>query len=448
MKDPGGRADRYGKKVRGLVIPGQKKRFRGAVGGQIEAERFIKTLGVPVLYQNYYMIFAKELLKIKSKHSGQLAEDEACLVTRRWQSRGLNSSILNYILVKYGFYCPDVICEWLYRRKLTFSGNIATSNLDDFPVLVVLDNTNFDFSHAQANGEDIRFIDSATCPYSGTPLKHEIECWDNVTQQARVWVKVPRIDASSVTDFIYMYYGNPAVADGQDPPNVWNAGYVMVQHMNDDPNTSTITGSTSLGVVGNKKGANEPVQAAGKLCYGQFFDGVNDYITCPKFTLPAATIECIFRVSVMAGAKYLLAQDRVGTNCGDFMLSVNQIAANKVVASFDRRICVENNQINIIPADTISAGVWYHVAATMDASATELFVAGVSKGANGRFPYLGNSVAPFDIGGYSSLPTAVPFSGDIDEIRVSNTVRSSDWVMATKRACFNELITYGAEETN
>ena len=45
-----------------------------------------------------------------------------------------------------------------------------------------------------------------------------------------MWVKVPSIPASSGAEQIFMYYGNPAAPDGQDPAGVWSNGYAGVWH--------------------------------------------------------------------------------------------------------------------------------------------------------------------------------------------------------------------------
>lgn len=63
-------------------------------------------------------------------------------------------------------------------------------------------------------------------------MKYEIEKWDE-TGTSSVWVKVPQIDASSSTDYIYIYYGNSSAVDGQDRGNVWDSDFKMVQHLND-----------------------------------------------------------------------------------------------------------------------------------------------------------------------------------------------------------------------
>ncbi|NIM51397.1 MAG: DUF2341 domain-containing protein, partial [Gemmatimonadales bacterium] len=55
------------------------------------------------------------------------------------------------------------------------------------------------------------------------------EKWDEAGT-SWVWVKVPQIDGSSNTDYIWMYYGADA-SDGQNAADVWSQGYVSVWHL-------------------------------------------------------------------------------------------------------------------------------------------------------------------------------------------------------------------------
>lgn len=47
--------------------------------------------------------------------------------------------------------------SWLNRKVITFTKTASTENLTNFPILVKLTASNFDFSKAQS-GEDIRFM--------------------------------------------------------------------------------------------------------------------------------------------------------------------------------------------------------------------------------------------------------------------------------------------------
>lgn len=83
--------------------------------------------------------------------------------------------------------------SWTYRKQLTINNSAQSSILTNFPVMVKLTSSNFDFTKAQSLGQDLRFADSD----GTTLLSYEIEKWDNIGQQAIVFVKIPSIAASS-----------------------------------------------------------------------------------------------------------------------------------------------------------------------------------------------------------------------------------------------------------
>ncbi|HLV31689.1 MAG TPA: DUF2341 domain-containing protein [Chitinispirillaceae bacterium] len=64
----------------------------------------------------------------------------------------------------------------------------------DFPFVVRLNANNFDFSQAQANGRDIRFVLN-----DSVPLVHEIERWNVSAGRGEIWVRVDTIYGKETT---------------------------------------------------------------------------------------------------------------------------------------------------------------------------------------------------------------------------------------------------------
>lgn len=95
--------------------------------------------------------------------------------------------------------------EWKYYREIMIKDN-SRSSLSNYQVLVELDNTNFNFTKAKPDGNDIRFTDS-----NGNELSYWIEVWDSSTRTAKIWVKVPSIPANG-EEKIKMWYGNPGAS--------------------------------------------------------------------------------------------------------------------------------------------------------------------------------------------------------------------------------------------
>lgn len=95
--------------------------------------------------------------------------------------------------------------EWEYSQDIIVTEN-AGQSLEDYPVLISLNPSNFDFSKTQNDGSDIRFFSDSK------KLKYWIETWDSGNKEARIWVKIPSLPAKE-TDVILMKYGNPEAED-------------------------------------------------------------------------------------------------------------------------------------------------------------------------------------------------------------------------------------------
>ena len=80
----------------------------------------------------------------------------------------------------------DWLSGWQYRKKITIDSTKIDADLTDFPVLVKLTSSNFDFSKARSDGFDIRFTDEGGLAL----LKYERERHDLTNQVAEYWVKI------------------------------------------------------------------------------------------------------------------------------------------------------------------------------------------------------------------------------------------------------------------
>ena len=98
---------------------------------------------------------------------------------------------------------PDY-ADWAYYKVINITENTGT-DLTNYTVRIVLNSTNFDFTQANPDGSDIRFLG----PDRVTLLNYWIQDWDPAAEQAVIWVKVPLLRGGENTT-IYMLYGNPA----------------------------------------------------------------------------------------------------------------------------------------------------------------------------------------------------------------------------------------------
>ena len=104
---------------------------------------------------------------------------------------------------------------WSYRRQITITEN-SGFDLSSFQVKIVLTPTNFDYSHVNTDGSDIRF----TLSDGVTTIPYWIEDW-NYGGTSIIWVKVPSIPASG-TATIYMYYGKSDATSESNGLNVFD----------------------------------------------------------------------------------------------------------------------------------------------------------------------------------------------------------------------------------
>ncbi|MBP1908362.1 hypothetical protein J2746_000563 [Methanolobus bombayensis] len=103
--------------------------------------------------------------------------------------------------------------EWNYSEEIIIKEN-SGSSLTNYQIPIVLNNSNFDFSLAQSEGQDIRFTSG------DSQLKHWVEEWSSGKETATLWVKVPSIPANSNTKII-MHYGNPEASEIASGPGTF-----------------------------------------------------------------------------------------------------------------------------------------------------------------------------------------------------------------------------------
>ncbi|MEK7194877.1 MAG: DUF2341 domain-containing protein [Patescibacteria group bacterium] len=330
--------------------------------------------------------------------------------------------------------------SWKYRRKITFDNSAQAQNLTNFPILVKLDSTRIDYSNTQNSGQDIRFADSD----GTTLLSHEIESW-NESGSSYIWVKIPQVDASSSTDFIYVYYGNSAASDGQAATSVWDSNYKAVWHLKETGNgtaneyvDSTSNGSHGRG-GGGTVGSVPTLNSSGQINGAQLFDGA---VADDDFIQTALAPSGYSAITMGAWVKLDLADNypmvlSYGSNADNNPEMRFFSTSGKI--EFVRRVDNSGSQ------DTVNlAGTgWHYLVGAANGTVLTLYKDGAFI-ASSSFAHNIDSTTPFRIGGRSD--GGFTFTGSIDEARVSDVVRSAAWVAASYKSEADTLSTYGSQE--
>lgn len=107
--------------------------------------------------------------------------------------------------------------DWAYKKKITLDSKALTDAgvtiPDDAYALIRLHTGNFaNFLDLSENGKDFRVMSAD----EQTPLKFFIEKLDPINEMALLWVKLPKGMATLPEAAVWLYFGNPEAADGQD----------------------------------------------------------------------------------------------------------------------------------------------------------------------------------------------------------------------------------------
>ncbi|MFX0211093.1 MAG: DUF2341 domain-containing protein, partial [Candidatus Hodarchaeota archaeon] len=354
------------------------------------------------------------------------------------------------------YYTPGwADTRWNYRKNITIDFNKVGSDLTDFPVLIDIYDHDLQ-NEAQTSGNDILFTDSF-----GYILDHEIEQYSRIYNSTHshlvAWVKT---NLSSTQDtIISMYYGNPTVSSQENPERVWDNNYVGVWHLSESNGNAkdstsykaagTPYSSVSQGVQGSIASASD---FAGVANYNNRIDMENqehlDFNDLDDFSI-----------------EFWLYLDSYGAN--DYQFFVIKREETYFGSGYGIGLNCTSGTIGLGGSDaadtfevhggtSIVEDAWYHVVAVWDqssASSTTIYLNGFEDkdftvGTISNVNSLSNS-QPFKLGHYFMDGYHYPLNGMIDEIRVSNSVRSSAWVNTsyTNQHDPNGFYTISSKET-
>jgi len=350
----------------------------------------------------------------------------------------------------------DLFGTYDKRIKLTIDHTKVDSDLSDFPVTVFFTSTQAEEIFTEFDADSDYMKCAFTTDNESTQLYAEMELFDQSESKAIYHVKVTSISSSADTD-IYYYYDNDAsdnttyigAINTTAGGNVWDSNFKAVYHMV-DATTSTVVDSTSNSADGTKTGANEPIEATGKIGQAQDFDGSNDKINCGNVDVGLDgdfTWEFIYNGdNADDTANWIMAKRDVDSpNVGAGFFHERR-AANppdeSICGFIDLGASVKTLYTS---ASSIVNGIPYHVAYKRNSTALSLWLNGSSVDTDttvGNDANV-NSTDDFTIGSrWTSYIKAI-----IDEVRVSDNARSTAWLKATYNSLWDSLLSYGSEET-
>ena len=315
-----------------------------------------------------------------------------------------------------GIILSTLMPGWLPPKKITLP--TPTENLTDFTVWVPITADADIGGNCLSTGYDIRF----TLSDGVTLLKYERVSFSVTDGKATgiFWVKVPAI--STAGTYIYCWYGNASATDGSTPADSWDAHHVAVYHMQ-DYDTSHIHDSTANANHGTKKGANEPIEADGKIGKGQNFDGSNDYIdlgTLGNLAGNALTVSLWANVDTLGNYEQFIDSSAGATDTTVRLAIGPRQSPWKMIVIIGDGVGVQVLTFNY----TVPTGEWHLYTVVLNNTEAILYVDGGPIETKSVIRTLASGT--YRIG--RGFNASYYYDGQQDEIRISSVARSAAWI--------------------
>ena len=331
---------------------------------------------------------------------------------------------------------PWYNASYQYRRKITLEADQIATTTDAFPMLVNdtladMKTTTHSGNVGNDNGYDIVFTDN-----NGTTLLNfEREYYASTTGEIVYWIKT---DISSTTDkTIYMYYGNASATDQATTTGVWDDNFVMVQHLQERPDNTEdqIKDSTSNANDGQTVTMASDDQVAGQIDGSFDFDGTGDVISLGLNSIPVSnfTYSMWIEPGTVSALKILM-----GAQSGSLEYRTEA-----------------DGKLNLLKSGIIEIGkstgaldleVWQYVTVTYDSSGNYIhYINGNTAGSGINLQTIGSPSYLY----LGQSQYAFYYLGGMDEVRVSNIVRTAGWIETEYNNQSNTdsfMTIFGAEE--
>ncbi|URM26561.1 DUF2341 domain-containing protein [Pseudomonas frederiksbergensis] len=324
--------------------------------------------------------------------------------------------------------------DWHYRKQIsvdtTPQGAAINETLGRTALLVRLHTGNFTFDGVKEDGSDLRFVAAD----DKTVLNHQIESFDPLMGMALIWVDVPVITGGQRQD-IWMYYGNqkaPATGNGQ---LTFDPNFTALYHFDGangtPPKDTTAYGNTAQSATG--------ASIDGVMGRALQFSG-------QPLLLPASP-----SLQHTAGSAFTFsAWLRLDQANGEQVVLARREGANTLLLGLSQGTpFVEIDGQRAVSTQPLNPGQWQHLALTAEGSKVSLYVNGRETASLAVVMPAFNSIMAIG----ADLPsetagTYQPFSGAMDELRLSKVARPAAQLLAdaNSQGAESKLVAYGVDE--
>ena len=263
-------------------------------------------------------------------------------------------------------------------------------------------------------------------------------------------MRIPTL-AYNANTTIRLYYGNPSASDWSNTTGVWDTNYKLVQHLEEScASANCIKDSTANNNDGTPYSGEHIITnlytPSGKIDGADSFDGTNDYVDAGSNTV----LDNLNDFTVSAWVKPFADswQSDWGTYYGAFAAKGNTLSSvvgweanvrksatgTKYALHFAREF--STTELNYRSTAVLNIGEWYHLATVYYSSTktAKLYINGIevtySEEQAGVGSVRDDSAETLQFGHRGPTDDLAPIwlKGLIEEVRISASARSGDWI--------------------
>ena len=286
--------------------------------------------------------------------------------------------------------------DWKERAAITLNTTAAglqtQQAIAGLAIPVRLHSGNFDFISARPDGSDLRVVAGD----DKTPLKFSIERYDSVNELAVLWVQVPSILPGTDKNTIYIYAGNDKAPAPPAPAPVFDAETQAVFHF-----------AEKDGIAADESGS---VKAAAPVALEpNGLIGQSAHLAGTALSWPASD-----RVKVAAGGALTVSLWIKPDAAAGTLFEQGPVQIALTGGALSAKIGQTS-----VTGGTVAPATWSQIVLTLGAGKATLFLNGAQVSQT-DLPQTPAIEGPISAGaGYQGL---------IDELEISGTARTADWV--------------------
>ena len=285
--------------------------------------------------------------------------------------------------------------DWTHRSRIVLdtsaTGQPTRETVQALPLALRLHSGNFDFASVNDDGSDLRLVAGD----DKTPLAFRIERFDAVNELALVWVQLPTVLPDSDKNLIYVYGGNAKAVAETAAATGFDAAMLAAFHLGAPDGADAVKGvkaSQPLSVE-----ATGLLGGAAKLSGAALLFPASDGLRIPA--KGALTVSLWLKPEASPS----------GT-----LLQFGPLALSLKDGKLGARVGTTS-----LAGGLLTPAAWNHVALTLGGGQAALYLNGAS---------VAQAAAPTPLI-EGELRVGDGVQGAADELQISSTVRSPDWLL-------------------